>query len=209
MIDRSGSMNDVWQDVKGGFSSFIKENKEAKGEATFSLYSFDDEFDTLHNFTNIQDVSEELSVFPRGMTALFDALGKAIVETGEKLAAMKESERPQKVLFVIQTDGHENASSEYTAKRLAEMIKTQEETFNWEFLFLGAGMEFLDQAANIGLAKKFVGYNTSNSGYAFAKAGNKVATYRSASHDGTVCCDSAAFSYSEEEKEELLKEDKD
>lgn len=203
VIDRSGSMSPVWDDVKGGFSEFIKSNKEAKGSATLSLYAFDNMIDKIHDFVNIQDVSDEISVEPRFSTSLIDALGVSINETGKSLADMKKKERPEKVLFVIQTDGWENSSSEYTRKQIAEMIETQENDYSWEFLFLGAGKEFLDQAEAVGMGHTFTAYHASNTSEAFSMAGDKVALTRCVMDSGESV--GATFSYSAEEKEALLK----
>ena len=110
VIDRSGSMATCWTDVKGGYAEIVKSNKEAEGKCTFTVAAFDTEYTLLEDFTDIQNVKEELSVNPRGGTALLDAVGKTIVSVGEKLDAMAESERPMKVCIMIQTDGEENSS---------------------------------------------------------------------------------------------------
>lgn len=180
VLDRSGSMASVWSDVEGGYKSLIEDQQKESGECTFSLYAFDDSFDTIELFTEIKKVKAELNVKPRGMTSLYDAIGKAINETGEKLASLPESERPEKVMVYIQTDGQENSSREFTGKRVKEMIKLQNETYNWQFNFLGADDACLKQAESLGINQAY--YATYGSGEGMTKGiSQKMSAVRSAS----------------------------
>jgi hypothetical protein len=180
ILDRSGSMGIIWGDVTGGYESFIKEQKEKDGECSFSLHVFDDKFETIENFVDIQKASPTLKVSPRGMTALYDAIGKAINETGEKLRDLPEIERPEKVIVFIQTDGQENSSREFTSARVKEMIKHQNEKYNWEFIFLGADDACLEQAKSIGIGADYFASYHSGSGMT-SGISRKLCDVRSAS----------------------------
>ena len=168
VLDRSGSMNSVWHDVTGGFVNFIAEQKKLEGKCTFSLVAFDHEVATPISFHDIKDISDpirEHNIAPRGSTAMFDGIGQAIDKTGRELAALDESERPEKVLIVIQTDGYENASREYKSTKVRELIAQQRDQYNWQFLFLGADEGALNMAVNdLGIGAGYAAkYNTRNS----------------------------------------------
>jgi uncharacterized protein YegL len=154
LLDRSGSMYKIKSDTIGGFNNFIKDQKKEEGECTFSMVQFDDEYEVLHDFEKIKDVSKLTgkSFVPRGWTALLDALGRSIVETGEKLSNMKEEDRPEKVLFIILTDGEENASKEYSSAQIMEKIKHQEKKYNWKFIYLGANQDAIKESAKYGIS---------------------------------------------------------
>ena len=184
VLDRSGSMSSCWSDVEGGYKEFVSKQKELKDSCTFSLIAFDNNYDTPVNFKDIQLVTEdikELNINPRGGTALYDAIGRAISETGEKLAALNESDRPEKVIVVIQTDGYENASKEYTSQMLKEKIKEQEEKYNWQFMFIGADIAACTAAASFGIdASSIALYNTTKTGSTFDTINTKLYAARSA-----------------------------
>lgn len=109
VLDRSGSMECLTNEVIGAFNTFVDDQKQVEGEATFTLVQFDDHYEVNYDAINIQDAKhlDETTYVPRGMTALFDAVGKAIISTGKRLSAMAESDRPEKIIFLIQTDGEE------------------------------------------------------------------------------------------------------
>lgn len=153
LLDRSGSMCSVRDDTIGGFNTFIEEQKKEEGYATFTLVQFDHEYEPNFSAINIKEVQllNKKTYMPRGATALLDALGRTIVETGQRLNDMKEEDRPENVIFVIQTDGQENASVEYNWEKISEMIKHQKDKYNWEFIFLGAGEDVIKQAGKIGI----------------------------------------------------------
>jgi Mg-chelatase subunit ChlD len=153
VLDRSGSMSSCVNDVIGGFNTFIEDQKKQSGEATVSLYQFDNEYEVVYENKKIADVpalSNETFI-PRGMTALLDAVGKTIATLGEKYSKMKEEDRPEKVFFVVITDGQENSSQEYMQDRVQEMIKLQKETYSWIFVFLGADITSINLALNLGV----------------------------------------------------------
>ena len=153
VLDRSGSMGSVRDDTIGGFNTFIGEQKKIEGKCNLTLVQFDTEYEFVHKGQNITKVAslDHSTFVPRGMTALLDAVGRAIVETGQRLAEMNEDDRPNKVIFVIQTDGAENASKEYNRAKVMEMIKLQQDKYNWEFIFLGANQDAISTGASMGI----------------------------------------------------------
>lgn len=153
ILDESGSMDPLADDTIGGFNSYIEEQKKGPGEAYLTAVLFDDRYIILHDHVNIQDVplltSHEYS--PLGMTALMDAIGRTINSVGQRLSNTPEEERPAHVIFVITTDGYENASKEFTRSKVKEMIEHQQEKYSWQFMFLGAGIDAYQEAASLGL----------------------------------------------------------
>jgi len=124
ILDRSGSMRGLEDDVIGGFNSLIEKQKKEEGEAIVSIVLFDDQYELTQDRVNINVISPltEKEYFPRGSTALLDAVGKTIYDLGVKLRDTEEKDRPQKVLIVITTDEYENASQEYSYDKIKEMI---------------------------------------------------------------------------------------
>jgi len=150
VVDRSGSMNDVKKDANIGINRFIKAQRELPGRGNLTLVQFDTEYEFVHRSLPIADVPE-YRLEPRGWTALLDALGRAIVETGERLEKMREEDRPGLVVCVIVTDGHENSSREFTLEQIKSMIEHQHDVYKWQFNFLGADAAAFDDAANMGI----------------------------------------------------------
>jgi len=166
VLDRSGSMGSIKEDMEGGFDQFVREQREAEGECRLSLYKFDDEFETVYMDKSIHEVPN-LDLVPRGRTALLDAIGRTINLTGERLAAMPEGERPEAVVFIVITDGHENASREFAATKIREMIKHQRGKYNWNFVFLGANQDAIETGGNYGFhAGQSMSYNANTAGVA-------------------------------------------
>ncbi len=125
VVDRSGSMQEIQSDAEGGVNAFIEKQAEEPGEALLTLVQFDTEYEFVHKGVPIEKVPK-YELAPRGMTALLDAVGRAINETGERLAKMPEPDRPGLVIFVIMTDGMENSSKEFTKSQIKEMIEEQQ-----------------------------------------------------------------------------------
>ena len=140
ILDRSGSMSGLESDTIGGFNSMIAKQQKETGDAIVSTVLFDDETDVIHDRVSIKDVKKltEDDYYVRGCTALLDAVGGAIHHIGNVHKYAREEDRPAKTLFVITTDGLENASKNYSFKDIKRMIERQKEKYNWEFLFLGA-----------------------------------------------------------------------
>jgi hypothetical protein len=154
VLDRSGSMETVKSDTIGGFNSFLREQRAVASEATLTLAQFDDHYDVLADFAplnNVQPLNDRTFV-PRGSTALLDAIGKTILDTGKHLAAMPDADRPSHILFVVMTDGMENASKEFTRSRIFEMISHQREKYAWEFVFIGANQDAIATGESMGIA---------------------------------------------------------
>jgi uncharacterized protein YegL len=200
VVDRSGSMTSSWKDVQGGYSELIKTNKDATGECTFSLAVFDDNYDLLEDFTPIEKVDEKLKTFPRGGTALLDAIGRTIKSVGAKLAKLDEDQRPDRVMVYILSDGQENSSREFKKEDVEKMIKTQESEYSWVFNYVGATLASVNDAVSFGIKSSHATYyNAENSGNAFSVLGEKMLRMRSVSNEQYA----ATCMWSVEEKESL------
>lgn len=152
LSDRSGSMERIRTDVEGGFNSFLDKQKELPGKCTVSLAQFDDQYELMYSFTSIHDVPR-FHVIPRNATALNDSLAKMIIDTGKALADMKEEDRPSKVIFIVSTDGEENASREYTGAMVKKMVEEQTSKYKWDFIYLGANQDAVLTGGNLGFSK--------------------------------------------------------
>lgn len=179
VMDRSGSMIQCREDAEGGLNAFIEEQKAHPGDCTFTLVQFDDEYEFVHKAVPIKDVPKCI-LQPRGWTALLDALGKAINETGERLAAMEEDERPSLVAFVVVTDGLENSSKEFTKSQIKEMIERQTNDYQWQFTFLGADQDAFEEAGGLGFSHDTTSnYAKGKEREAFTSAGLNLTAARS------------------------------
>ena len=157
ILDRSGSMSGLEDDTIGGYNSLIEKQKKEEGEAFVTTVLFDDQYELLHDHVRLQDVPTltNKEYFPRGMTALLDAVGSTINRIGKRLSDTPEEERPEKVMIMITTDGMENASREFTTEQVKKMIKHQQEKYNWTFMFLGADIDAVKEAGKIGISATF------------------------------------------------------
>jgi hypothetical protein len=150
VIDRSGSMESVRTDAEGGIAAFVEEQRELPGQALLTLVHFDTVYEVVHDGVPISDVPR-YTLVPRGSTALLDAIGRGIEQTGRRLAAMPEAERPGLVVFVIVTDGQENSSREFSRDRIRRMIEHQQAVYSWKFTFLGANQDAFAEAGALGV----------------------------------------------------------
>ena len=158
LLDRSGSMSSIASDVVGGFTEFVESQRRGAGDAVLSLVQFDSKaIDTLFTAKSVHEVELPIHFEPRGSTPLLDALGQTIVSTGARLRAMRESDRPGRVIFVAITDGLENASHEYNLERVREMIQHQESVYKWDFVYLGANVDAFAESASMGFASHKAG----------------------------------------------------
>lgn len=199
VIDRSGSMSSCWADVIGGYKNIVEKNKALPGKCTFTVAAFDNEYELVEDFSAIENVSSELKVFPRGGTALLDAIGKTIKSLESKLESFPAHERPQ-IIVMVQTDGYENMSKEFNKITIQELIKNKQE-LGWQFMFLGASMEAVSEAAIYGFdLSASACYNSSKTEQTFDLFANKTMCMRSSSSESF----SQSCSFSEEERE-LLK----
>ena len=135
VVDRSGSMADIKDDAQGGINTLINEQFAEDGQLTVTLSQFDDHFDDV---VRMSGKPFQYSLAPRGTTALLDAVGKEITRTSQELDALPKALRPSKVLFVVVTDGQENASQEFTLETVKASIETQRKDHGWTFQFIGA-----------------------------------------------------------------------
>jgi len=143
ILDRSGSMNVVRDDIIGGFNTFITDQRKNSGECSVTLAQFDDQYEIVHNNKSIQDIPtlDSTTYVPRGNTALNDAVGRTINAIGSELSKLAEKDRPGHVIIVIITDGLENASREFSGAQVKQMIEHQQEKYKWHFTYLAASMD--------------------------------------------------------------------
>ena len=153
ILDRSGSMAGLEGDTIGGFNAMIEKQRGEPGEAVISTVLFDNETEVIHDRIPLDRVPRltEKEYYVRGCTALLDAVGGAIHHIGNVHKYAREEDRPEKTLFVITTDGMENASRRYTYDKVKAMIERQREKYGWEFLFLGANIDAAREAARFGI----------------------------------------------------------
>ena len=153
ILDRSGSMAGLEADTIGGFNAMIEKQRGEPGEAVISTVLFDNETEVIHDRVSLDRVPAltEKEYDVRGCTALLDAVGGAIHHIGNVHKYAREEDRPEKTLFVITTDGLENASRRYTYDKVKAMIERQRERYGWEFLFLGANIDAAREAARFGI----------------------------------------------------------
>ena len=153
ILDRSGSMAGLEADTIGGFNAMIEKQRGEPGEAVISTVLFDNETEVIHDRVSLDRVPAltEKEYYVRGCTALLDAVGGAIHHIGNVHKYAREEDRPEKTLFVITTDGMENASRRYTYDKVKTMIERQRERYGWEFLFLGANIDAAREAARFGI----------------------------------------------------------
>ncbi|MED4015076.1 vWA domain-containing protein [Sutcliffiella cohnii] len=153
LLDRSGSMAGLESDTIGGFNSFVKRQGELPGETKLTTVLFDDVYEILWDSVSAHSISlTDNEYFVRGTTALLDTVGKSIVSVGNRLKSTSEKHRPGKVIFVITTDGMENASREFTYEKVKKLITHQQEKYNWEFIFMGANIDAVKEADSLGIS---------------------------------------------------------
>ena len=155
ILDRSGSMSGLENDTIGGFNAMIEKQKGEPGEALVSTVLFDNETQVIHDRLPLEKIRPltRKEYYVGGSTALLDAVGGAIHHIGNVHKYAREEDRPEKTLFVITTDGMENASRKYTYDRVKMMIRRQQEKYGWEFIFLGANIDAAKEAARFGISQ--------------------------------------------------------
>ena len=167
ILDRSGSMAGLEADTIGGFNAMIRKQKAQPGEALVSTVLFDNVSDVIHDRVSLDEIAPmtEREYFVRGCTALLDAVGGAIHHIGNVHKYARDEDRPEKTLFVITTDGMENASRRYSYEAVRAMITRQKEKYGWEFLFLGANIDAAREAARFGIdADRAANYHADSQG---------------------------------------------
>ncbi len=202
VLDRSGSMSGLAADTIGGFNELIEKQKKIEGDAYVTTVLFDHEYEVLHDHVALEEVAPltDKEYFARGSTALLDAVGRTIDSVGARLAAAPEEERPEHVVFVITTDGRENSSREYTAQRVREMIEHQQQKYSWQFVFLGANMDAVSEARNLGISAKYAAN--------FTPTGRGVNRMYAKALDNVMCCERMGASLSADWKSALETDEK-
>jgi hypothetical protein len=157
ILDKSGSMAGLEGDTIGGYNSILKKQQGGDGEAIVTTVVFNHEYELLHDRINIKGITpiSEKDYEVGGTTALLDAIGFANQKIANVQKKTIEEQRAEKVLFVITTDGMENASTEFTANKIKKMIQHQKEQYGWEFMFLGANIDAISTAAKFGIEEDF------------------------------------------------------
>ena len=167
ILDRSGSMSGLEADTIGGFNSMIEKQRKESGEALISTILFDNVSEVLHDRVPVQKVAPmtDRDYFVCGGTALLDAIGGAIRHIGNIHKYARQEDVPEHTLFVITTDGMENASRRYDSETVKKMIERQKEKYGWEFLFLGANIDAVETARHFGIdADRAVNYHSDHEG---------------------------------------------
>jgi uncharacterized protein YegL len=156
IIDRSGSMSGFEADTIGGFNSTLEKQKAEEGECLVSTILFDNETIVIHDRAPLSEIAPmtERDYRPRGYTALLDAVGGAIHHIGNIHKYARKEDVPERTIFVITTDGMENASRNYSRDKVRAMIKKQTEKYGWEFIFLGANIDAAETASSLGIKKE-------------------------------------------------------
>lgn len=167
VLDRSGSMMHLEEDTIGGFNSFLAQQRGLGGECFVTTFLFDNNVELLHDRVRIPDVRDitKNEYYARGMTALFDALGTAIHHIGSIHKYSRPEDVPDRTLFVIMTDGMENASCHYSRETVKRMIEKEQSKYGWEFIFLGANIDAAQSASDIGINPQYAArYNHDSEG---------------------------------------------
>ncbi|MDR0882002.1 MAG: VWA domain-containing protein [Candidatus Adiutrix sp.] len=187
ILDKSGSMSGLESDTIGGFNSMLAKQKDEEGEAIVTTVLFDNEYQLLHDRIDLKAVAPITGrdYFVGGNTALLDAIGRTINKIGQAHKHTQEDHRPAKTLLVIITDGHENASCEFSFAKIQAMVEHQKKTYEWEFIFLGANIDAMAAAARFGIDKsRAANYHADSQGIRnhFRSINNTAAYFRKARH---------------------------
>jgi len=186
LLDRTGSMDSIRDDIIGGFNAFLEEQEKEPGAATLTLVQFDSQnpYEIIHDFKPLADVPKltRTSYVPRASTPLLDAMGRAINDLESKIAEKTEEERPEKVIMAVITDGRENASREFRKDQVEKMIKERTEKDGWQFVFLSADLAAIRDAMATGFrADTVLVFNKTADGTrgAYQSLSNQMSGFRS------------------------------
>lgn len=203
LLDRSGSMQSIKADTEGGFAAFIDEQRRAvAGDCRVTLAQFDNAYEVVYSDRPLAEVPP-LVLEPRGSTALLDSMGRLISDAGAGLAALPEDRRPGTVVVAVMTDGHENASKEWTHAAIRSLVEQQTTAYHWQFLYMGADQDAIEVGASIGVdAGHAVTYGRGKAREAMAVTSAKIADLRSARLSDPAA---PAAAYSQAERDELAR----
>ena len=178
LVDRSGSMAQWREDMEGGLNAFVESQASEPGDAEITLAQFDTKYELVWPLCAIKD-APKYTLTPRGCTALLDAMGRFITEVGEELAKRDEADRPGKVIVCIVTDGLENSSVDWTRDMVKALVEQQCSQWHWEFVFLGADMDAVQEGASVGVPQKSsLTFDKANARLTYAMASDYVSTAR-------------------------------
>lgn len=187
ILDRTGSMASIRDDIIGGFNTFLNEQKDQPGEATLTLVQFDskDPFEVIHHFEQIKDIPEltHKTYRPRASTPLLDAIGRGINDLEKSLAELREEDRPSRVMMVVITDGRENSSREFRKDQIEKMIKERIDKDDWQFVFLSSDLAAIGDARSVGVRGEstlLFRKNGKGTSKAWASLSSRTSDYRSA-----------------------------
>lgn len=179
LLDRSGSMQAIKSDTEGGFDAFIAEQTKSPGRCDVTLAQFDNSYEEVYAAKPLAAVPP-LDLQPRGGTALLDGIGRLITTTGSRLSALEEDDRPGAVIMVIMTDGMENSSCEFDLATIKTMITRQTDSYDWNFVYLGANQDAISVAGGLGVAPGMaMTYQPGKIDSAFASTSANLTAYRS------------------------------
>ncbi len=185
ILDRTGSMDPIRDDIIGGFNTFLSDQQKESGEATLTLVQFDaeDPYEVIHNYADIKNVDplSRDTYVPRAATPLLDAIGRGINDLEHRLSKLPDAEKPGGVVFVIITDGQENASREFRRENIVKMIEEKQKSEDWQFVFLSADLDSIGDAERYGFTEGAVmSYDKDAGGTAHMMASlhGHVANYR-------------------------------
>ena len=178
LVDRSGSMAQWREDMEGGLNAFVESQASEPGDAEITLAQFDTKYELVWPLCAIKD-APKYTLTPRGCTALLDAMGRFITEVGEELAKRDEADRPGKVIVCIVTDGLENSSKDWTRDKVKALVEQQCSQWGWEFVFLGADMDAVQEGASLGIPQtSSLTFDKANARLTYAMASDYVSTVR-------------------------------
>ena len=205
ILDKSGSMWSLASDTIGGFNQFLKDQKAAPGEALLTLCTFSHDYNIIHDCKTLAEIPDldEKGYIPSGGTALLDAMGQTIESVGKKLADMPEEERPAKIIFLIITDGQENASENFKADQIKDMVQHQKDKYNWEFVFMGSNIDSIAEGTAIGISMhNTMNYSATSDGTRglYQEVSKSMTRYRTRSVSNST--KSKGFFAADDEKEE-------
>ena len=207
VLDRSGSMGTIKNDVIGGLNTFFDEQKKVKGKATVTIAQFDDQYEITFDGVDINTIPkfDDTTFVPRGLTALLDGIGKTINNIYGRIKSTAKKNRPEQVVFVIMTDGGENASKEFTREAIFKMIREMEAKDKWQFIFLGANQDAIDTGGSLGISSNMsVNYAATSDGTtkSYSMMSQKIANYRGGDGVDTLA-------YSDSDRSILMDDDDD
>lgn len=208
ILDRTGSMESIRDDTIGGFNAFLNDQKSQIGTATLTLVQFDsqDPYEIIHKFKPIHEIPELTrdTFVPRAATPLLDAIGRGIIDLEQSLMQIEENQRPLRVVFLIITDGQENASREFKKAQIASMIQQKREQYKWQFVFLSADLNAINDAQAYGISPKssmMFDKDATGTASVWLSSSARIKDYRQAEEEGL-----ADIEFLEEDREKQLTE---